>query len=338
MTVGWGLIGASTIAREWVIDAIRAAGGEILTVMSGSEERGRAYAAEHGIPESTTDLSSVLADPRIAAVYISTTNELHRDQAIAAARAGKHVLCEKPLATTLADAHAMAEAARASGVVFATNHHLRAAGTHSAIRDAIAAGRIGRPLAARVFHAGLLPAHLQGWRLEKPESGAGAILDLTVHDTDALRFVLGENPVEVTAFSQAAGMGKAGIEDGVMGVIRFESGLIAQFHDGFTTKYAETGLEVHGTDGSLVGRNVMTQRPVGTVTLRDATGEEQLTASDRNLYTTTVDAFHRAMAGGSSPLCTLEDGIWSLATGLAVAEAARTGRTQKVQSGIRVTR
>lgn len=333
MTVRWGLVGASTIAREWVIDAIRAAGGEIVTVMSTSAERGRAYAAEHGIPASTTDLSQLLS--ACDAVYISTTNELHRDQAIAAVRAGRHVLCEKPLATSLADAHAMADAAREAGIVFATNHHLRGAGTHAAMREAIAAGRIGKPLAARVFHAGLLPAHLQGWRLDKPEAGAGAVLDLTVHDTDALRFVLGDNPAEVTAFAQHAGMGKAGIEDGVMGVIRFESGLIAQFHDGFTTKYAETGLEVHGTEGSLVGRNVMTQRPVGTVTLRNGEGERVLPVSDRNLYTTTIEAFHRAMAGGGRPLCTLEDGIWSLATGLAVLDATRTGRMQKVEPGIR---
>jgi 1,5-anhydro-D-fructose reductase (1,5-anhydro-D-mannitol-forming) len=334
MTRGWGLVGASTIAREWVVDAIRAAGGDIRSVMSSSEERGQAYAREHNIPRHVTELAALLQDDAIDAVYISTTNELHRDQAIAAARAGKHVLCEKPLATSLADARAMLDAARSAGIVFATNHHLRAAATHNAVRDAIRAGRIGRPLAAKVFHAGLLPQHLQGWRLDRPEAGAGAILDLTVHDTDVLRFVLGENPVEVTAFSQSAGMGKSGIEDGVMGVIRFESGLMAQFHDGFTTRYAETGLEVHGTEGSLVGRNVMTQRPVGTVVLRDAAGEQTLPTSDANLYTTTIQAFHQAIAGKGQPLCTAEDGIWSLATGLAVAESALSGRAVKVEPGI----
>lgn len=329
----WGLIGASTIAKEWVISAIRATGGEVVSVMSTSAERGRAYAAEQGIARSVTTLDALVNDPDIDAVYISTTNELHRDQALAAAKAGKHILCEKPLAMALEDARAMVQAAKDAGIVMATNHHLRNAATHRAMREAIKAGRIGTPLAARVFHAVYLPPHLQGWRLDKPEAGGGVILDITVHDADTLRFVLDSDPVEAIAFAQAGGMGKAGLEDAVMGVLRFKNGVIAQFHDGFTTKFAETGLEVHGTDGSLIGRNVMTQRAAGTVTLRDASGEHDLPLDHRNLYETALSAFHAAVAGKGRPSATGEDGIWSLATGLAVVEAARTGRTVRIETG-----
>ncbi len=334
MTVRWGLIGASTIAREWVIGAIRATGGEVVSVMSTSPERARSYAAENNIGKHVSDLDALLSDPEIDAVYISTTNELHCVQAIAAARAGKHILCEKPLALSLDDAHAMAKAADEAGVVLATNHHLRNASTHTAMRDAIAAGKIGKPLSARVFHAVYLPPHLQGWRLDKPQAGGGVILDITVHDTDTLRYVLGRNPVEVIAFSQAGGMGKEGLEDAVMGVMRFEDEIIAQFHDGFTTKYAETGFEVHGTEGSLIGRNVMTQRPDGTVTLRTADGEQSLPVTGGNLYETALTAFHAAVAGNGKPSATAKDGIWSLATGLAVAQAARTGAAVAVKTGL----
>lgn len=330
----WGLIGASTIAKEWVIGAIRATGGEIVSVMSTSAERGKAYAAEHGIAKSVTTLDEIVDDPEIDAVYISTTNELHREQALAAAKAGKHILCEKPLAMSLDDARAMVQAAKDAGVVMATNHHLRNAATHRAMQGAIAAGRIGKPLSARVFHAVYLPPHLQGWRLDRPEAGGGVILDITVHDADTLRFVLGDDPVEAIAFSQAGGMGKAGLEDAVMGVLRFKSGLIAQFHDGFTTKFAETGFEVHGTEGSLIGRNVMTQRAIGTVTLRDASGEQELPLDHHNLYETALTAFHDAVAGKGKPNATGEDGVWSLATGLAVTEAARTGRTVGIEPGL----
>lgn len=330
----WGLIGASTIAREWVIGAIRATGGDVVSVMSASAERAQAYAAENGIPKAVATLQGLVSDPDIEAIYISTTNDLHCPQAIAAAAAGKHVLCEKPLALSLDDAHRMAKAAREAGVILATNHHLRNAASHVAMRDAIAAGRIGTPLSARVFHAVYLPPHLQGWRLDKPDAGGGVILDITVHDADTLRFVLGQNPVEVVAFSQSGGMGRAGLEDGVMGVMRFPSGLIAQFHDGFTTKYAETGFEVHGTEGSLVARNVMTQRPVGTVMLRDAEGERELPLAHRNLYETALQAFHQAMKGKGAPSASAEDGTWSLATGLAVVEAARTGHVVKVEPGL----
>ena len=329
----WGLIGASTIAKEWVIGAIRATGGEVGSVMSTNAERGQSYAAEQGIAKSVTTVDALVNDPEIDAVYISTTNELHRDQALAAAKAGKHILCEKPLAMALDDARTMVKAAKDAGVVMATNHHLRNAATHLQMREAIKAGRIGRPLAARVFHAVYLPPHLQGWRLDKPEAGGGVILDITVHDADTLRFVLDSDPVEAIAFSQAGGMGQAGLEDAVMGVLRFENGVIAQFHDGFTTKFAETGLEVHGTDGSLIGRNVMTQRAVGTVTLRDAEGEHDLPLDHRNLYETALSNFHAAVAGKGQPSATGEDGVWSLATGLAVVEATRTGKTVRIETG-----
>ncbi len=170
MSVRWGLIGASTIAKQWVIGAIRATGGEVACVMSSDAARGAAYARDNDIKRSTTDLDALL-NSGIDAVYISTTNELHRDQTLAAARAGKHVLCEKPLALSLADARAMVEACREAGVVMGTNHHLRNAGSHRAMRDAIADGEIGQPLFARVFHAVYLPPHLQGWRITTPSAG-----------------------------------------------------------------------------------------------------------------------------------------------------------------------
>ncbi|MBB6467173.1 1,5-anhydro-D-fructose reductase (1,5-anhydro-D-mannitol-forming) [Aminobacter lissarensis] len=330
----WGLIGASTIAREWVIGAIKATGGEVVSVMSTNAERGRDYADANGIAKSVTSLEEIVGDSGIDAVYISTTNELHVEQAIAAAKAGKHVLCEKPLALTVSDARAMVHAAKDAGVVLATNHHLRNAASHRAMRDAIAAGRIGKPLAARVFHAVYLPPHLQGWRLDKPEAGGGVILDITVHDADTLRFVLNDDPVEAIAFSQAGGMGQAGLEDAVMGVLRFKSGLVAQFHDAFTAKFADTGLEVHGTEGSLIARNVMTQKPIGSVVLRNADGEHELKLDQRNLYETGLQAFHDAVAGKGQPSATGEDGVWSLATGLAVVKSAATGKAVAIEAGL----
>lgn len=328
----WGLIGASTIAKEWVIGAIRVTGGEVVSVMSTNAERGRNYAQANGIAKSVTSLDDIVGDAGVDAVYISTTNELHLEQAIAAARAGKHVLCEKPLALTLDDALAMVKAARDAGVVFATNHHLRNAASHRAMRDAIAAGRIGKPLAARVFHAVYLPPHLQGWRLDKPQAGGGVILDITVHDADTLRFVLNDDPVEAVAFSQTGGMGQAGLEDAVMGVLRFKSGVIAQFHDAFTARFAETGFEVHGTEGSLIARNVMTQKPVGSVVLRNDEGEQELKLDQRNLYEAGLQSFHDAISGKGKPSATGEDGVWSLATGLAVVKSAATGKAVAIEA------
>ncbi|MGO4835467.1 Gfo/Idh/MocA family protein, partial [Rhizobiaceae sp. 2RAB30] len=205
MTVRWGLIGASTIARQFVVNAIRnQPDGVVAAIMSSNAERAARYAQENGIALAVSSLDALLGAD-IDAVYISTTNELHLAQALAAAKAGKHVLCEKPLALNSADARKIVEACGRAGVVMATNHHLRCAGAHRAMRDAVAAGRIGKPLAARVFHAVHLPEHLQGWRLSRPEAGGGVVLDITVHDADTLRFVLDDDPVEVTCLTQSAG-------------------------------------------------------------------------------------------------------------------------------------
>ncbi|MBN9242950.1 MAG: Gfo/Idh/MocA family oxidoreductase [Mesorhizobium sp.] len=334
MTVRWGLIGASTIAKQYMIAAIRnQPDGEVAAVMSSSPERAAAYAKENGIPTAFSSLPDLLAAD-IDAVYISTTNELHLEQALAAAKAGKHVLCEKPLALNTADARRIVAACKQAGVVMGTNHHLRNAGAHRAMREAIAAGRIGKPVAARVFHSVYLPEHLQGWRITKPQAGGGVVLDITVHDADTLRFVLADDPVEISAFTQSAGMAGAGLEDGAMCVWRFKSGVIAQSHEGFTTKYAHTGFEVHGTEGSLFAKDVMTQKPVGSVTLRTAKGEEELTFDREDLYTRSLKAFHAAIRGEGRPSATGEDGVWSLCCAEAALESARTGRAVKIEPGI----
>jgi 1,5-anhydro-D-fructose reductase (1,5-anhydro-D-mannitol-forming) len=333
--LGWGVIGASTIAREYVIGAIRAQGdSDVVAVVSSDQERGRRFAGENGIARAHESVAALLADSAVDVVYISTTNELHHAHTLAAAHAGKHVLCEKPLALTTAEAREMVAACRGAGVVMGTNHHLRNAATHHAMRDAIAAGRIGQPLFARVFHAVYLPQHLQGWRIQSPGAGGGVILDITVHDADTLRFVLDDDPVEAVAMSHAAGMAAAGLEDGAMSVLRFRSGLLAQLHEAFTVRFAGTGFEVHGTEGSLVARNVMTQRPVGEVSLRTAEGETALPMGHESLYERGVRLFNAAVRGEGRPAATGEDGVWSLATALAVREAAASGRPVRIVTGL----
>lgn len=91
-----------------------------------------------------------------------------------------------------------------------TNHHLRNAATHRAMRDAVVAGRIGRVLSARIVHAGTLPIQMLGWRLHTAGAGAGAILDLLVHDADLLRFLLDDEPETIMTVSQNGGLAIAG--------------------------------------------------------------------------------------------------------------------------------
>jgi 1,5-anhydro-D-fructose reductase (1,5-anhydro-D-mannitol-forming) len=331
--LGWGLIGASDIARTRMIEAVNSQqDSAVVAVMSSSDERARRYAVENGIPNAYSSVEALLGDPAVDVVYVSTTNERHKSEVLQAAKHRKHVLCEKPLALTIPDAREMVETCRRHDVVLGTNHHLRNAVTHRAIRRLIKEGTIGKPLAARIFHAVYLPPRLQGWRLEKPDAGGGVILDITVHDADTLHFALDDDAEEVVALSGQQGLAQAGLEDAVMGAIRFRSGVLAQFHDAFTIKHTRTGFEVHGTDGSLIGEDVMTQEPRGHVYLQRGDRREEIDLGPHeDLYVHQVRHFNDAVSGKGAPFATAEDGIRSLAVATAVLEAARTGQRAAVR-------
>jgi 1,5-anhydro-D-fructose reductase (1,5-anhydro-D-mannitol-forming) len=139
--------------------------------------------------------------------------------------------------------------------------------------------------------------------------------------------VLGDEVVEVAAISGRQGLSSGGIEDAVMGVMRFRGGLLASFHDAFTVRHAGTGLEVHGTEGSLVARDVMSQLPVGEVSLRREDRVEEVDVGEReDLYVRSVSRFNAALRGEGEPAATGEDGLRSLAIALAVEESAASGR------------
>ena len=132
--------------------------------------------------------------------------------------------------------------------------------------------------------------------------------------------------------SQSGFMAAEGLEDGNMGILRFRSGLLAQIHEAFTTKFAGTGFEVHGSEGSLIARDVMTQRAAGEVLLRTAAGEEQLQVAHESLYERAIRLFHAAVRGDGEPAATGEDGVWSLATAIAVRNAAERERVMAVET------
>ncbi|BAU31053.1 Gfo/Idh/MocA family protein [Microcella alkaliphila] len=325
----WGLIGTSDIAQTRVIGAIRACGGAVEIVHSSSADRAATYAHANGIPAGTSDLPALLA-AEIDAVYISTTNDLHHPQSMAALAAGKHVLCEKPLAITIRDAREMIETAAERGLVLAANHHLPGSPLHAAARDLVRSGRIGTVLSARVHHAVLLPERLRGWRVESAAPGSGVIADITCHDASVLNPLLGR-PRRVAALSAHQGQWNAGAEDAVMTVIEYEGSagerILAQTHDAFTVEFDRTSLTIHGTLGSIHISDAMTQDTHGTVTLTTATGVELIPVdTSRDLYEIIIDAFTAAIAGHGQPTASGEDGLAALRVALAAQESARTGR------------
>ena len=137
-------------------------------------------------------------------------------------------------------------------------------------------------------------------------------------------------PVEAVGVSQSASLAREGLEDGVMAVLRFDNGVVAQLHDAFTVPFAGTGIEIHGDKGSIIGRNVMTQKPIGDLLLRDAQGERAVPIDHEGLYARGVARFCAALRGEGEPAATARDGVRSLATALAIAQACRTGKSVRV--------
>ena len=190
-TLQFGLIGASYVAASRMMPAFAANGIAPKALFDTDESRFK-YWVDADLDLLTSDLEQLL-DSEIDAVYISSRNDQHAAQAIAAANAGKHVLLEKPMALTLADARAIVEAADRNGVQLAVNHHLPGSPLHSTARRLVAEGRIGTLYSARINHAVLLPESLRGWRLA-PVPGGGVVFDITVHDASVLNPPLRRRP------------------------------------------------------------------------------------------------------------------------------------------------
>jgi 1,5-anhydro-D-fructose reductase (1,5-anhydro-D-mannitol-forming) len=325
----WGLVGASNVARTWMVHAIRNTPDcEIRALMSRDMQHGRAFADELNIPHVVTTVEELFE--LVDAVYVSTSNDRHANATLAAAAARVHVLCEKPLSLRLEDAVRMAKACDDAGVILATNHHMRGAATHRAVRDLVRSGEIGRPLSARAMYGEYLPEILQTWRTHDPEQG-GVLYDLTVHNVDALRFTLDDDPVDVMSFTASSLIGRNGVVDQAQSIMRFGSGLLAYLHEAQCLPHHETALEIHGTKGSIYGRGILDEAPSGQVYLRRGTTMTEIKTQAVDLYTETVRQFVNAVRNGGRPCASGWDGVISLATALAVRQSANTGHRVAIE-------
>ncbi len=324
-SIRWGLIGASDVAATRMIPAMRRLGHQVVAVGDPTPDWAATYAARNDIPASGS-VEDLVARDDVDAVYISSINDLHRAHTELAANARKHVLCEKPFSLSQADGEAMLAAAAAAGVVLGTNHHLPGAGTHRKVRELVASGAVGRLLAVRVFHAVMLPARLQGWRIGS-RAGGGVALDVTCHDAAVINPLLGALPIDVVALATRQGPWEAAAEDALMSTMRYADGALVQTHDAFTVAYAPTGMHVIGSDGAIFADAVMTQDPIGTIVLRDAAGEREIEVDDRrDLYEISVGGFAAAVTGGAErPVVTGQEGFEAARVALAVRRAAEAG-------------
>lgn len=330
----WGLIGGSDIAATRMIPAMRAVGHTPVAVSSSSPERAELFAGRQDIEFACPGVDDLLSRDDIDAVYISSINPLHAPHTIAAAKAGKHVLCEKPVALDLANADRMVAAADAAEVVFAVNHHLPAHTTNTAIRRIVADGAVGEIKSLRAFFAYELAPRLRGWRLTDPAMG-GPVMDLVPHVASVVNKIAGA-PESATAMAVRQGSwevpdGEHLPEDTCMATVRYPGDVLAQIHVGWATPYARNGLEINGTTGSVIATGVLWADPIGQVTLVDRDGRHELSFErHENPYEATISAFARAVTGDAAPVVTGREARDALALTLAVRRSVETGSAERV--------
>lgn len=318
--MNWLLVGASNVAHEWIVPAIRAIGDEVISIVSGHLERAQDFAHRHDISNFSTDLNQALSHEEIDAVYISSTNSLHFEQAIAALKAKKHVMCEKPMALSITDAKEMIFQAEVNQVVLGVNYHLRNSAVIKKMRELIVSDAIGDVLTIRFCHAVSLPEKLQSWRINTPAEG-GVVLDITVHDIDTLRFLLDDEPISVSAMAQTGLISQNNIPETVMGTIAFAKGTLVSFYDSFTVQYFQTSIDVIGTKGTLLARNTLTQHAVGELQLNNIHGTQTIDIKNENLYASSLQKFKNATQNRGQPAATAYDGLRSLEVSLAIQQA-----------------
>jgi len=247
----------------------------------------------------------VLSDPDVEAIYIPLPNSLHPEWTIKAAEAGKHVLCEKPLASTAIEATAMAAACDAAGVLlfeaYMTPFHPRSV----VFDDVVRSGRLGELRFARTAFTGILKDKKNHrWA---PEMGGGAILDVGIYCLAPLLAAAGRSPLGLAA---SATMTPSGVDSSFAGWLDFGGGLTASFECSFETPERQQ-IEIVGTDAALTMERTFTPGPDDTrLTLLHRSGEtEQLESEGGNSYRGMVDHVAAVLRGGAAPRRTPADAI-----------------------------
>lgn len=307
--VGWGLIGCGDIAAKRVAAALRNSPGcELVSVARARAELAAQFAKEHGARSSHADWRGLIRDPDIDAVYLATPVALHVEQAIAAAEAGKHVLCEKPMAIDVADCSRMITAARQNNVRLGVAYYRHHYPAITRMREILASGEVGFPVlaTAQAFETFNPPHdHPRAWLLRKSSSGGGPMADFGCHRIEVLLNLLG--PVKSTrGFLSNVRFKDREVEDTCVAHLDFENGA----HGTITVSHAplerRDALEVIGTLGSLQVP-VLNEGKLRIIAPEGARIEHH--PPHANLHQPLVDDFVAAVREGSEPAVPGETGL-----------------------------
>jgi D-xylose 1-dehydrogenase (NADP+, D-xylono-1,5-lactone-forming) len=323
-TVNWGILSTSRHAAKLVIPAIREVkSAEAYAVASRNGDRAREYANANTIAHSFTSYEALLASDEIDIVYIPLPNSLHKEWAIKAAQAGKHILCEKPIALNAAEAEEIVAAVEQAGVKLAEAFQWRYHPQAERIHQLVHAGRIGE---MKLIDAGFsFPLERQDDIRWVPELGGGALYDVGCYPVAFTRYITGAEPLAVTA---QAHWSASGVDDLLVATLEYPGGVLAHINCAFTLPVRRY-YEVVGTQGSFEVNYAY--NPLGDrdhEILRRGTDreiEQRVGLERANSYTMMVEEFSQAVRDDRELLFPPVDAVQNMRVIDAIYQAARQG-------------
>jgi len=329
--IRWGVLGNASIARVCVIPAIqKSKSGTLHALATRYPERAWPVAAEHNIPQVYGDYDALLDDPDVEAVYIPLPNHLHHPWTLKALRAGKHVLCEKPLACNARQAQEMAETAEDRGLLLMEAFMYRFHPRSRRIKQIVDDGIIGKPRLVRSAFCYCMDAdHLDSEdeiRL-KPEMGGGALLDVGCYGVSVARWLMGAEPTQVQG---QAIYHASGVDVHFVGTLRFPDGGLATIEASFVSALQQT-YTVMGSRGAIELPHdafiPWDREALFTLRGRDEEVGTEQTVEGGDEYQMMVEHFSEAILGQSSLAFQPQDSIRNMEVLDALAQAAQTGRS-----------
>jgi predicted dehydrogenase len=332
--IKWGILGNATIARKCVIPAIRKSrNGLVQALATRSPAAAEEVVAQNKIRQVYDNYNAVIADPAVDAVYIPLPNHLHHPWTLQALSAGKHVLCEKPLACNVHEAREMADQAAISGTLLMEAFMYRFHPRSRRIKQIIVEGAIGKPCLVRsafCFHMNddLLKSG-ENVRL-KPDMGGGALMDVGCYSVSVARWFMAAEPTRVQA---QAVYHPDGVDVHLVGTLGFADGQLAVFEASFISALQQT-YTIVGSDGAIeLPHNAFVPwEKDATYTQRAQDGEagEEQIINGADEYQLMVEHFADAVLKKTNLNYSPDDSIANMRVLDALSEAARSGNTVKV--------
>jgi 1,5-anhydro-D-fructose reductase (1,5-anhydro-D-mannitol-forming) len=323
---GWGLVGTGRIAEDRILPGINAhARNKLVAVVSRNPQRADAFAAKFGAQRAYTSYHDMLRNPDVTVVAIHTPNSQHAEQAIAAARAGKHVFCDKPMATSVADAERIVSECEKAGVKLGINFHNRFMPCFIETRRIIESGEIGEVhlVQLEASPGARSGGRLATWRVDPAVAGLGTTYSIGVHVYDILRYLLAAEITMVSAFFDTP---RGVMEETNLSLLRFANGALGQLSVHEKSPLPHNDFVVYGSKGRITGRGLTRSRAGGELQVLTTDGKTRSTEFPAiDAHGACVAAFSDALLAGRNPVPSGIDGLRSVQLTDAMARSAGDG-------------